>query len=166
MHSCMALQTRLPNYSVSCLGMMQRVHDSTESEKEFSSYIYSQPFDKSIFRKQLDNNDISETVSYGKVDLPSTNTSAVEESSSSTKAVANQAYAKERPKLQRKKSSSLKDLSKYDKNLQSNILTCVQDSQKLLRRYHSFAGPRSTSHGTHIDTSDGLLTTTLCSTEL
>lgn len=166
MLSCMALQAQLPSYSASHLGIMQRVHESSESENDFSSYIYSQHFEKSIFRKQLDSNDINETVPFGKEGLANTK-STVEESSSSTKAVANEATVKERPRLQRRKSSSLKDLnSKSCKQLQSNLLYCAQDSQKLLRRYHSFAGPRSISYGTHVDTSDGLLTTTLCSTEL
>ncbi|EDO45356.1 predicted protein [Nematostella vectensis] len=45
------------------------------------------------------------------------------------------------------------------------------DSDKLdrkgkLRRYHSYSGKRKYQHETHVDDVDGLLTTSLCSTDL
>jgi hypothetical protein len=164
----MASRAQLSNYTISYLEMMKQMQVS-QSGKRFSSLIYPQNSGKSIFRKQFDNEISESVIPRDYMSIPNGDTSEGESSPKARAACShreNISQELERPKLQRKKSISLTELSLYDKTfLQNNILTTVKDSQKLLRRYHSFAGPR-TSDGTHVDTSDGLLTTTLCSTEL
>lgn len=70
------------------------------------------------------------------------------------------AQFKVRPKLVRRKSSSLTNLDKADSQLKIQEL-----HHEPLRRYHSYNFPAQESD-THVDDMDGLLTTSLCSTEL